>query len=104
MRRLGSFNKLGPRKYSAADWTPKSGGPAAEDLKSNLGYLMGLHKNTYPYERPLQASTGPGIRGGSRGGPRMAGDAMQAFFSTGEEAAEPLPLEGNAELRTPYLQ
>lgn len=103
MRRLGSFNKLGPRKHSADDRTPKSEGPAAEDLKSNLGYLMGLYKNTYPYERPLQTSTGPGISG-RRSGPRMAGDAMQAFFSTGEEAALPLPLEGNAELRTPYLQ
>ena len=40
---------MGPRKYSADDWTPKSEGPAATDLKSNLGYLMGLYKNTYPY-------------------------------------------------------
>jgi hypothetical protein len=34
----------------------------------------------------------------------MAGEALRTFFSAGEEAAEPLPLEGNAELRTPYLQ
>lgn len=66
--------------------------------------MMGIYKNNYPYEQPLQQGTGSGIRGGSRGGPRMAGDALRAFFSAGEEAAEPLPFIGNAELRTPYLQ
>jgi hypothetical protein len=104
MSQLGSFKRQTFKRSSAEDQRPRAEAPLATDLKSNLGYLLGVYRNSYPYEEALQTSTGPGIRGGSRGGPRMAGEALRTFFSAGEEAAEPLPLEGNAELRTPYLQ
>lgn len=74
----------------------------AEDLKSRLGYLMGINKDVTPYEAALPETTGPGISGAPKKD-RMAGQALVAFYSTGEQAAEPLPFMGSAEQRTPYL-
>lgn len=103
MRPLGSFNKLGPRDYDNSGWESKSDPPVAENLKARLGYLMGVNKNVIPYEAALPESTGPGISGAPKKD-RMAGQALAAFYSTGEQAAEPLPFVGSAEQRTPYLQ
>lgn len=101
MRPLGSYNKLGPRKYSSDGWSPKSEPPVAENLRSRLGYLMGINRDIEPYEPALSEGTGPGISGAPKKD-RMAGQALAAFYSTGEPSAEPLPFIGNAELRTPY--
>jgi hypothetical protein len=101
MRPLGSFNKLGYRKYLSKDWSQKYEPPVAENLRSRLGYLMGINKNVEPYEPNLPESTGPGISGAPKK-ERMAGQALSAFYSTGNQSTETPMFMGNAELRNPY--